>query len=93
MAFAKGKQDKNANKNFPGDRPSSLLYGEELTPESLGALLAHYENKIMFQGFTWNVNSFDQEGVQLGKLLTKEVLGGEPQEASLSAYARLLGVL
>jgi glucose-6-phosphate isomerase len=93
VAFAKGKQDKNANKNFPGDRPSSLLYGEELTPESLGALLAHYENKIMFQGFTWNVNSFDQEGVQLGKLLTKEVLGGEPQEASLSAYARLLGVL
>lgn len=93
VAFAKGKQDENANKNFPGDRPSSLLYGEELTPESLGALLAHFENKVMFQGFTWNINSFDQEGVQLGKLLTKEVLGGEPQDTSLSAYARLLGVL
>src|SRR6056297_335512 len=93
VAFAKGKQDENGNKNFPGDRPSSLLYGDELTPETLGALLAHFENKVMFQGFTWNINSFDQEGVQLGKLLTKEVLGGEPQDAGLSAYARLLGVL
>ncbi|MFW6207893.1 MAG: glucose-6-phosphate isomerase [Spirochaetota bacterium] len=93
VAFAKGKQDENANKNFPGDRPSSLLYGDKLTPESLGALLAHFENKVMFQGFTWNVNSFDQEGVQLGKVLTKEVLGGEPKDASLGAYARLLGVL
>lgn len=93
VAFAKGRKDENANKNFPGDRPSSLLYGEELTPESLGALLAHFENKVMFQGFAWNINSFDQEGVQLGKILTKEVLGGEPRDGSLNAYARLLGVL
>lgn len=93
VAFAKGKQDKQPNKSFPGNRPSSLLYGDELTPETLGALLAHFENKVMFQGFTWNINSFDQEGVQLGKLLTKEVLGGEPEDAGLSAYARLLGVL
>ncbi len=93
VAFAKGRQDDNGNRNFPGDRPSSLLYGQELTPETLGALLAHFENKVMFQGFAWNINSFDQEGVQLGKILTKEVLGGEPQDGSLSAYARLLGVL
>ncbi|MFW5812251.1 MAG: glucose-6-phosphate isomerase, partial [Alkalispirochaetaceae bacterium] len=67
------------------------LYGEELTPRALGALLAHFENKVMFQGFLWNLNSFDQEGVQLGKVLTKELLAGgaSPQ---LQAVAQLLGV-
>ena len=67
VAFACGKKDENLNKNFKGGRPSSIITGEELTPASLGALLAHFENKIMFQGFVWNLNSFDQEGVQLGK--------------------------
>ena len=66
MAFACGKQDENPNKSFEGGRPSSIIIGEQLTPESLGALLAHFENKVMFQGFCWNLNSFDQEGVQLG---------------------------
>ncbi|MBO4292669.1 MAG: glucose-6-phosphate isomerase, partial [Lachnospiraceae bacterium] len=51
------------------------------TPETMGALLAHYENKIMFQGFLWNVNSFDQEGVQLGKVLAKKVLAHETDGA------------
>ena len=69
----------------------SPLYGEELTPRSLGALLAHYENKVMFQGFLWNVNSFDQEGVQLGKILTDQVLRGEMSPV-LKAYAELLGL-
>ena len=67
VAFACGKADENRNKNFEGGRPSSIIVGESLTPQALGALLAHFENKIMFQGFVWNVNSFDQEGVQLGK--------------------------
>ena len=57
----------------------------------LGALLAHFENKVMFQGLAWNVNSFDQEGVQLGKILTKEVLAGA-KDPRLAAYAGLLGV-
>jgi glucose-6-phosphate isomerase len=91
VAFAMGKSDEDPNKTFAGNRPSSLLYGEKLTPRVLGALLAHYENKVMFQGFAWNINSFDQEGVQLGKKLTKQVLGGEPG-AELAAYAGLLGV-
>ena len=90
-AFALGKQDENANKSFAGGRPSSLIYGKALTPEALGALLAHYENKVMFQGFIWNVNSFDQEGVQLGKVLAKKVLSHDmPPE--LAAYARLFGL-
>ncbi len=89
VAFARGKNDDNPNKQFPGGRPSSLLYGKKLTPESLGALLAHFENKVMFQGFCWNVNSFDQEGVQLGKILTKQVLSGN-SDAILEAYFSLL---
>ncbi|SLM19461.1 Glucose-6-phosphate isomerase [uncultured spirochete] len=75
MAFALGKEDENPNKAFPGGRPSSLLVGDELGPEQLGALFSHFENKVMFQGFVWNINSFDQEGVQLGKVLAKKALG------------------
>ena len=71
VAFACGKKDENSNKNFKGGRPSSIIIGEQLDPETLGALLAHFENKVMFQGFLWNINSFDQEGVQLGKVLAK----------------------
>ena len=94
-AFATGKNDGNGNKDFPGGRPSSLIYGERLTPRTLGALLAHYENKVMFQGFVWNVNSFDQEGVQLGKVLAKNILtktGGTSGDPVLDAYSELLGV-
>ena len=89
VAFACGKKDENPNKAFAGNRPSSLIYGDQLNPKSLGALLAHYENKVMFQGFVWNVNSFDQEGVQLGKKLAKTVLSGQ-MEGALKAYAGLL---
>lgn len=90
VAFALGKDDENPNKQFEGDRPSSLIYGKELTPEALGALLAHFENKVMFQGFLWNLNSFDQEGVQLGKILAKKVLAGCDGDSILKAYADLL---
>jgi glucose-6-phosphate isomerase len=104
VAFALGKADGNGNKHFPGGRPSTLIHGERLDPRALGALLAHYENKVAFQGFAWNLNSFDQEGVQLGKLLAKKVLsaaaagsasGGTampPADAALAGYAGLLGL-
>ena len=91
MAFACGKQDENPNKNFKGGRPSSIIIGDQLTPESLGALLAHFENKVMFQGFCWNLNSFDQEGVQLGKVLAKRVLAHET-DGALKAYSDLLNI-
>jgi len=92
VAFAVGKDDADPNRVFLGGRPSSLIVGDELDPRALGALLAHYENKVMFQGFAWNLNSFDQEGVQLGKVLTKKVLAaGGPADPALAAYARLLG--
>ncbi|MCF0131368.1 MAG: glucose-6-phosphate isomerase [Pseudobutyrivibrio sp.] len=91
MAFACGKADDNKNKFFAGNRPSSIIVGDKVTPESLGALLAHFENKVMFQGFIWNINSFDQEGVQLGKVLAKKVLAGDTADA-LKAYANMLGL-
>ena len=91
LAFACGKADDNRNKNFEGNRPSSIIIGEQLTPESLGALLAHFENKVMFQGFLWNLNSFDQEGVQLGKILAKKVLAHET-DGALKVYSDLLGI-
>jgi glucose-6-phosphate isomerase len=92
VAFAKGQSDSNPNKDFPGGRPSSLIYGGRLGPAALGSLLAHFENKVMFQGFVWNINSFDQEGVQLGKILTKKVLAGNSGDSALDAYSKLLGI-
>ena len=65
--------------------------GDKLTPESLGALLAHFENKVMFQGFVWNVNSFDQEGVQLGKVLAKRVLAHDT-EGALKEYSDIFNI-
>ncbi|MBP3655272.1 MAG: glucose-6-phosphate isomerase [Clostridia bacterium] len=91
VAFACGKEDENRNKYFAGGRPSSIIIGDKLTPEALGALLAHFENKVMFQGFAWNLNSFDQEGVQLGKVLAKRVLAHET-DGALKVYSDLLGI-
>ena len=91
VAFACGKSDEDRNKNFEGGRPSSIIIGNALTPGAMGALLSHFENKIMFQGFVWNVNSFDQEGVQLGKVLAKRVLAHET-DGALKAYSELLNI-
>ena len=91
VAFACGKADDNRNKNFEGGRPSSIIIGEQLNPASLGALLAHFENKVMFQGFVWNVNSFDQEGVQLGKVLAQRVLAHNT-DGALSVFSDLLNI-
>ena len=91
VAFACGKNDENPNKFFAGGRPTSIIVGEQLTPASCGALLSHFENKFMFQGFLWNINSFDQEGVQLGKVLAKRVLAHDT-DGALKSFAELLGI-
>ena len=91
VAFACGKEDENRNKYFEGGRPSSIIIGNQLTPQALGSLLSHFENKVMYQGFAWNVNSFDQEGVQLGKVLAKRVLAHET-DGALKAYSDLLDI-
>jgi len=91
-AFAKGSFNENPNKNFEGGRPATLLKAKQLNAETLGALLAHFENKVMFQGFCWNINSFDQEGVQLGKVLTKSVLSGSSNDSVLNTFADILKI-
>lgn len=86
MALAIGKEDGNPNKYFAGNRVNGILIADRLTPRIMGALLALYEAKIVFQGFCWNINSFDQEGVQLGKTLAAEILEAiseEKKEAQL----------
>ncbi|MCU0950160.1 MAG: glucose-6-phosphate isomerase [Burkholderiaceae bacterium] len=62
-----------AHRTFPGDRPSSTVLLDALTPATLGALLSLYEHKVFVQGVIWGVNSFDQWGVELGKVLAKEI--------------------
>ena len=91
VAFACGKDDEDLNKKFDGGRPSSIIIGEKLTPAAVGALLAHFENKVMYQGFVWNVNSFDQEGVQLGKVLAKKVLAHDT-DGALKVYSDLMNI-
>lgn len=91
VAFACGKDDENPNKQFEGGRPSSIIVGQQLNPRSLGSLLAHFENKVMYQGFIWNINSFDQEGVQLGKVLAKRVLAHDT-DGALKEYSDLLNI-
>ena len=61
-------------KTFEGNRPTNTLLADQLTPETLGALVALYEHKVFVQGVIWNIFSFDQWGVQLGKVLAKNVL-------------------
>jgi glucose-6-phosphate isomerase len=61
------------HQDFPGNRPSTVLLLEELSPASLGALLALYEHRVFVAGVAWGINSFDQWGVELGKTLAKDL--------------------
>jgi glucose-6-phosphate isomerase len=70
------------HRTFPGNRPSNTILADQLTPHTLGALVALYEHKVLTQGTIWDVNSFDQWGVELGKALAgriaPELSGAEP---------------
>jgi glucose-6-phosphate isomerase len=79
QALAHGKKTDNPNNTYPGKRPSNLLILPKLNAFYLGALLALYENRTVALGALWNINSFDQPGVELGKVLAK------PIEAALKA--------
>jgi len=74
IGLATGKKSDNPNKEFPGNRPTRILLAKQCDPYTIGAILAHYEHKVAFQGFIWNINSFDQEGVQLGKVLANKII-------------------
>ncbi|MFM0051181.1 glucose-6-phosphate isomerase [Caballeronia grimmiae] len=68
-----GKEALATHLSFPGNRPTTTIMLDALTPQTLGALIALYEHKVLVQGTVWNVNSFDQWGVELGKILGKVV--------------------
>jgi len=74
LALATGQKSTNPNKVFMGNRPSRILLAERLDPYTLGMILSYYEHAAAFQGFLWNINSFDQEGVQLGKVLAGQFI-------------------
>ncbi len=77
MAAGFKKQDREVlapQKTFPGNRPSTTITLDELSPFALGHLIALYEHKVFVQGIIWGVNSFDQWGVELGKVLAKSIL-------------------
>lgn len=63
-----------AQRTFPGDRPSTVMLLDALTPESLGALIALYEHKVFMLGHLWGINAFDQWGVELGKSIARQIL-------------------
>ena len=59
---------------FEGNRPSNVILADQLTPETLGKLVALYEHSVFTQGAIWNINSFDQWGVELGKALAQRII-------------------
>ena len=70
------------HKTFPGNRPTTSILFTKLTPRTLGMLIAMYEHKIFTQGIVWDIYSFDQWGVELGKQLAKKI---EPELESKGA--------
>jgi glucose-6-phosphate isomerase len=78
-------------RNFPGDRPTSFILMDRVTPAALGALIALYEHKVFVEGVLWGIDSFDQWGVELGKTLARQVLpelqGGAPGKHDPSTTA------
>ena len=73
QALMQGKADEGGHKNFAGNRPSTFILLDALTPETLGALIALYEHRVFTSGVLWGINSFDQFGVELGKVLAKDI--------------------
>ncbi|MCH9621497.1 MAG: Glucose-6-phosphate isomerase [Chlamydiia bacterium] len=74
ISLARGQSSENPNQYFPGNRPSRMLLTNTLSAYAMGSLLSYYENIAAFQGFIWGINSFDQEGVQLGKLIANKIV-------------------
>jgi glucose-6-phosphate isomerase len=98
LAEAKGGTDAErralaAQRTFPGNRPSTTILLDALTPESLGALLALHEHKVFVQSVLWGINAFDQWGVELGKTLAKAIepaLTGAADGGGLDVSTRAL---
>jgi len=92
-ALASGDPDgsaKPAHRYYPGSRPNSLILFESLDPATLGRLVAMYEHKVYIQGVIWDVNSFDQFGVELGKKLTGRLSRIEAESAPAAIRGALM---
>lgn len=91
-ALMQGKRDPELPpyRQYDGNRPSNVLLLDSLSPESLGALIALYEHKVFVQGCLWNINSFDQWGVELGKVLANQLLASDCDKASLDPSTQQL---
>ena len=74
QALMLGKDDVGGHKHFTGNRPSTFVLLDDLTPASLGALIALHEHRVFVSGSLWGINSFDQWGVELGKVLANDIL-------------------
>jgi len=74
------------HKTFPGNRPTTSIMAQRITPKTLGALVAMYEHKIFVQGIVWNINSFDQWGVELGKQLASKILPELDGDAQVTSH-------
>jgi glucose-6-phosphate isomerase len=72
-ALMVGRADAGGHRAFSGNRPSTFLVLERLDPASLGALIALYEHRVFVAGALWGINSFDQWGVELGKVVAKDI--------------------
>ena len=92
-ALMKGKQADDPARSYPGDRPSSTILLDDLTPRTLGALIAFYEHRVFVNGTLLGINSFDQFGVELGKEMAKAAAKGggdfDPSTADLIRRAGL----
>jgi glucose-6-phosphate isomerase len=75
-----GEPNDDIHKRYPGNKPSNTLLLDDLSPHSLGMLIALYEHKVFVQGVIWEINSFDQWGVELGKRLTHSLLENDSIE-------------
>jgi glucose-6-phosphate isomerase len=73
QALMQGKQDAGGHRNFAGNRPSTFFVLDALTPEALGALIALHEHRVFTSGSVWGIDSFDQWGVELGKVLATDI--------------------
>jgi glucose-6-phosphate isomerase len=81
LAFGRANTEE-PYRHFPGDRPSTMILADQLTPSTLGQLIALYEHIVFVQGTVWGINSFDQWGVELGKELANRItpeLTGDPR--------------
>ncbi len=77
LAFGTGDASLPPHRHYPGNRPSSMLTLDRLSARNVGRLIALYEHKVFVQGVVWNINSFDQWGVELGKQMAKELLASK----------------